>query len=154
VSVPPKIRKKLLKNRVARATRAIRHGDAASRAARDNGISLRTLKKHAGSALVQDRPGGRIRARKSDRLLRYLQVPGIDGPREIKVRGSKAASEVSRYKAAVSRFLRGDRNALAAWRGKSVAGVELLTAEDVLIDQADKGLLPYALYRSFSGSAL
>jgi hypothetical protein len=112
------------------------------------------MKRYAGSALVQGRPGGRIRATKSDRLVRYLQIPSPNGPIEISVRGSKAASEVARYKVAVNRFLRGDRNALAAWRGKSVAGVELLTAEGVLIDQADTGLLPYALYRSFSGSAL
>jgi hypothetical protein len=73
------------------------------------------------------------------------------GPREIEVRGSEAASEVARYKAAVNRFLRGDRNALADWRERKIGGVELITDEEALIDQADKGLLPYALYRSFSG---
>lgn len=105
-------------------------------------------------ALVQDRPGGRIRATKSDRLVRYLQIPGPNGPKEISVRGSKAASEVANYKAAVNRFLRGDRKALVPWRGKKIASVELVTDPKVLVDQADKGLLPYALYRSLSGGAI
>ena len=132
----------------------MRHGISISRAARENGVTPRTIKRYAGSALFQDRPGGRIRATKSDRLVRYLQVPGPNGPMEISVRGSKAASEIANYKAAVNRFLRGDRNALAKWHGKRIAGVELATDARVLIDQADKGLLPYALYRSLSGGAI
>ena len=89
---------------------------------------------------------------KSDRFVRYLQIPGPNGPIEITVRGSKAASKVAKYKSAVNRFLRGDRNALADWDGKKIAGIALVTAADVLVAQADKGLLPYALYRSFTGS--
>ena len=100
---------------------------------------------------MQSRPGGRIRATKTDRLVRYLQIPGTDGPVEISVRGSKAASDVARYKAAVNRYLRGNRNALTDWHGKKIGGIALVTAGDVLVDQGDKGLLPYALYRSFTG---
>jgi hypothetical protein len=85
--------------------------------------------------------------------LRHLQIPGPNGPIGIEVRGSKAASEVARYKAALNRFLGGDRNALDEWHGRKIAGVELITSGKVLIDQADKGLLPYALYRSLSGGA-
>ncbi len=103
---------------------------------------------------MQSHPGGRIRATKSDRLVRYLQIPGPNGPIEISIRGSKAAREVAKYKAAINRVLRGDRNALAAWRGKTIAGVKLITDASILADQADKGLLPYALYRSFAGGAV
>jgi len=131
----------------------MRNGASISRAARENGVTLRTIKRYAGAALLQERPGGRIRATDSDRLVRYLQIPGPNGPREISVRGSKAASEVANYKAAVNRFLRGDRNALAKWRGKKIAGIELITDGKVLVDQADKGQLPYALYRSLSAGA-
>ena len=141
------------RNRALHALSAMRNGASISRAARDNGVTPRTIKRYAGAALLQDRPGGRIRATKSDRLVRYLQIPGPNGPREISVRGSKAASEVANYKAAVNRFLRGDRNALAEWHGKKIAGVELVTDGKVLVDQADKGQLPYALYRSLSGGA-
>jgi hypothetical protein len=144
-------RNKQTRNRVARALNAMRDGASASRAAHDNRVSLRTLKLYAGDALVQDRPGGRFRATKSDRLVRYLQIPGPDGPVEISVRGSRAAREVARYKAAVNRFLGGDHKALIEWHGKKIAGVELITTGHILVDQADKGLLPYALYRSLSG---
>jgi hypothetical protein len=67
--------------------------------------------------------------------------------------GLSAARKFARYKADVNRALAGDRKALAKWHGKKIAGVELVTDLKVLADQADKGLLPYALYRSLSGGA-
>jgi hypothetical protein len=93
---------------------AMRQGDSLSKAARDNGVTIRTIKRYVGSALVQDRRGGRIRATKSDRLVRYLQIPGSDGPKDITVRGSKAASQFASYKAAVNRLLGGDRDAMVS----------------------------------------
>jgi hypothetical protein len=142
------------RERVLDALYDMRRGASLSRAARENGVTPRTIRRYAGSALVQDRPGGRIRATKADRLVRYLVIPGPDGPREISVRGSKAASEFAKYKAAANRFLRGDRDALVAWHGKKIGGIELITAGSTLKNLADKGLLPYSLYRSFSGGTL
>jgi len=131
----------------------MRRGDTLSRAARDNGVTIRTLKRYIGSALVQDRPGGRIRATKTDRLVRYLQIPGPDGPRDVTVRGSKTASQFAHYKAAINRLLRGDRNAMAAWHGRKIAGIELITDTKTLVEQARKDLLPYSIYRSLAGGA-
>jgi hypothetical protein len=131
----------------------MRRGDTLSKAARDNGVTARTVKRYAGSALVQSRAGGRIRATKSDRLVRYLQIPGPDGPRDITVRGSKAASEFANYKAAINRLLAGDRHAMAKWHGRRIAGIELVTDTETLVEQARKGILPYSLYRSLSGGA-
>jgi len=111
------------------------------------------MKRYVGSELLQERPGGWIRATKSDRLPRYMQLPGADGPVEITTRRSKDASEVARYQAAVNRFLAGDPNALAPWRGKKIAGVELITDREILKSLAHKDLLPYGPYRSFSGGA-
>ncbi len=136
-----------------KALAAMRRGDTLSRAARDNGVTIRTIKRYAGSALVQDRPGGRIRATKSDRLVRYLQIPGPDGPRDVTVRGSKAASEFANYKAAVNRLLRGDRHALDRWHGKTIQGIQLVTDPKLLVEQARKEILPYSLYRSLAGGA-
>jgi hypothetical protein len=73
---------------------------------------------------------------------------------EIEVRGSKVASEFAKYKAAVNRFLRGERNALADWHGKKIAGIELITAGNTLKGLAQRDLLPYSLYRSLSGGAV
>jgi len=147
-------REMLARERVLGAVYAMRRGASLSRATRENGVTPRTVRRYASAALVQDRPGGRIRATKSDRLIRYLVIPGPDGPREISVRGSKTASEFAKYKAAVNRFLRGDRDAMADWHGKKIAGIELITAADTLKGLAEKGLLPYSLYRSFSGRAM
>jgi hypothetical protein len=141
------------RQRALRALTDMRRGASLSQAARNNGITIRTMKRYVGAALRQDRPGGRIRARKSDRLPRYLQLPGADGPVEITTRGSKEAREAARYKAAVNRFLAGDANALAPWRGKKIAGVKLITEKDTLKSLAHKDLLPYSIYRSLSGGA-
>ena len=143
--------KNAARDRALKALSALRHGDTLTRAARDNGVTSRTIKRYIGSALVQDRPGGRIRATKNDRLVRYLQIPGPDGPRDVTARGSKEASKFANYKAAVNRLLRGDRDAMARWHGKKVSGVQLITDTKTLVEQARKELLPYSLYRSLAG---
>jgi hypothetical protein len=135
------------------ALRAMRGGDSLFKAARENGLTIRTVKRYVGSELVQDRPGGRIRATKSDRLLRPLQIPGLDGPRDIEVRGSKTAARFAKYKASINRLLRGDRNAMSEWHGKKIAGIELITDPKILVEQARREILPYSLYRSLSGGA-
>jgi hypothetical protein len=141
----------MARERALRALSAMRRGDTISRAARENGVTIRTIKRHLGSALAQDRPGGRIRATKSDRLVRYLQIPGSDGPKDVTVRGSKAASEFANYKAAINRLLRGDRHAMDRWHGKSIQGTQLITDTKTLVEQARKEILPYSLYRSLAG---
>lgn len=141
------------RERALRALAAMRRGYTLSKAARDNGVTVRTIKRYVGPALVQDRPGGRVRATKSDRLVRYLQIPGPDGPKDVTVRGSRAASQFANYKAAINRLLRGDRNAMEKWHGKKIAGIELITDTKTLVEQARKEILPYSLYRSLSGGA-
>ena len=131
----------------------MRHGVSPSQAARDNGVTLRKIKKYFGSALLQDRPGGRIHVSKSDRFVRYLQLPGLHGPVEITAHGSKEANSAAAYKAAVNRFLSGDLSALAPWHGKKIAGIELITDGPTLKGLGQKELLPYSLYRSLSGGA-
>ncbi len=141
------------RDRALHALADMRHGASTSEAARDNGVTLRTIKKYVGRLLVQDRSGGRLRASNTDRLVRYVQIPGPFGPVEIKVRGSKQASDAAKYDAAVSRFLRGDLKALAPWHGKKIGGVELITASSALKGLAQKELLPHSLYRALSGGA-
>jgi len=139
------------RDRSLHALNDMRHGASISQAAHDNGVTTRTIKKYVGSALIQDRPGGRIRPTKSDRFVRYLQIPGPQVPVEIRAHGSKEATEVARYKAAVNRFLGGDLKALEPWRGRKIAGVELVTDRQTLKGLAQDELLPYSLYRSLSG---
>jgi hypothetical protein len=139
------------RDRALHALADIRHGSSPSQAARDNGVTIRTIRKYVGSALLQDRAGGRIRATNSDRLVRYVQIPGQYGPIEIRVHGSRQASDAARFNAAVNRYLRGDLNALAPWHGKKIGGVELITAGPAIKSLAQKELLPHSLYRALSG---
>jgi hypothetical protein len=148
--VPQNRRQAQAQERVLHALSAMKRGVSISRAARENGVTPRTIKRHAEGALIQDRPGGRYRVTKDDSLLRPLQVPSKHGPVNIDV-PLRTARKFANYKADVNRALAGDVNALAKWRGKKIAGIELVTDVRTLADQADKGLLPYALYRSFSG---
>lgn len=141
------------RDRALHALADMRHGASPSQAARDNGVTVRTIKKYVGSALVQDRPGGRLRASKTDRLIRYVQIPGPYGPIEIKARGSKQASDAAKYVAAINRFLRGDLKALAPWHGKKIGDVDLITAGPALKGLAQEELLPHSLYRALSGGA-
>jgi hypothetical protein len=152
-TLPRNEREAQARTRTLHALASMRRGASLSLAARENGVSPRTMKRYAGSALLQRRTGGRIRARKSDRLVRYLQIPGPGGPIEITAHGSKQASEFAKYKSAVNRLLRGELNALADWHGKKIAGIQLITDTKVLVEQAHKDLLPYSLYRSLSGAA-
>jgi hypothetical protein len=80
-----------------------------------------------------------------------MVIAGPNGPREITVRGSRTASKVARYKADVNRFLSGDSRAISKWHGKKIAGLELVTDPNILIDQAEKDLLPYGVYRALIG---
>lgn len=141
------------RDRALHALGDMRHGASPSQAARDNGVTVRTIKKYVGGAILQDRPGGRLRASKTDRLVRYVQIPGPFGPVEIKVRGSKQATDAAKYDAAVNRYLRGDLKALAPWHGKKIGGVELITEGPAVKGLAQKDLLPHSFYRSLSGGA-
>jgi hypothetical protein len=140
--------------RARKALAAVRRGIPVYRAARENHVSPRTIKRYGGSGLKQSRPGARIRTTNNDDLVRPLSVPGPKGPIDIDVRGFKTASEFARYKAAVNRWLEGDSDALASWHGKKIAGIELVTDPKLLKELASKDLLPYNLYRSVSGGAV
>jgi hypothetical protein len=150
---PRNQRQRQARNRALHALADMRNGASISRAARNNGVTLRTMKRYVGSALSQDHSDGRIRAAKSDRFVRYLQIPGLRGEIYITAHGSKEASEIARYKVAVNRFLAGDSKALASWHGKKIAGVELITDGRTLKGLTRNDLLPYSLYRSLSGGA-
>ena len=145
------------RDRALHALADMRHGASLFRAAHDNGVTTRTIKRYIGSALLQDRTGGRIRPTKSDRLIRYLQIPTPDGPQEIKVKGSKDASELARYLGAIKQYLRGDRGSaelliLSVLEARPRHGYDL----SKLIQARSGGQLTFhidSLYRSLSGGA-
>jgi len=118
-----------------------------------------TFKRYAGSAIRQDKPGGRYRATAGDSFRRELQVPTALGPARVSVRGSKAARELSKYANAVNRYLRkGDTSQLKLFAGKKVrAGkqrVELITDPRTLSALAEADALKLdQLYASVTGAS-
>jgi hypothetical protein len=100
------------------------HKTSLQQAAREIGISPRTVLRWAGSAL-QKNARGRYTAKPSDQLLRVLMVPTPDGPSEIAIRGSRKAKEIGEYWNAVHRLLEtGDESALQKFEGKFLTDVD------------------------------
>ena len=95
-------------------------GRSLRRAATEAHTSPKTVLKYAGRALARTE-AKRYRAKPSDRLTRTLQFLTPKGKTAITVRGSRLASRIARYWAAVDKYLTtGDAAALAPFRGKSV----------------------------------
>lgn len=117
------------------------------KAALEIGVRPETVKRWAGSAL--EKRNGRFSAKKSDQLLRVLKVPSADGTREIAVRGSKRASLLGEYWAALQRYLEtGDASRLAEFRGKSVKAADG-TEIPLLTDRAELNRMGSAGVLSF-----
>jgi hypothetical protein len=110
-------------------------------AAKQSGVSVDAVLRHAGPALVKER--GRFRARPADRMLRVMAVFGVDGVVHlVEIRGSRAASLVSRHWAAIYHYLiTGDDTELRQLEGKRVAGITLQTDLDTVEEWLARGEL-------------
>lgn len=113
---------------------------SASRAARDNGVTIRDFWRFIPRAFTKD-ASGRIRA-VADRYMRRMEVPGPDGPIVIRVTGSKAARQWARFRNDVFSFLGGKRSALDKWRGVRIQGHELLTDARIIRLLGEQDNLP------------
>jgi len=132
---------------------AMRHDPKLSltHAARLQGVRPETVKKYLQSALKKE--NGKFRATKSDRYAATLYVPDADGNSvAVKTRSSKDRDALGQYLRDLGRYLGGDRNALSAWHGKKIAGVELVTAGRTLTT-IEPALSDFSLYRAFNGGA-
>jgi hypothetical protein len=122
-----------------------------TRAARLEGVKPDTVKKYFQSALQTTK--GRFRVTKADRYAVTLYVPDVHGKSvAVKTRSSKEREQLSRYLRDLGRYLRGNRDALSAWHGKKVAGVELVTSGRT-IAAIEPALSDFSLYRAFNGGA-
>lgn len=155
---------KLTKRRLSQRTEAARENSlhaladmrrnpnlSASRAARAHGVKLQTIKKHYPSALRKSR--GKLRVTRSDRFRHTLNLPDAQGKAQpFSTRSSAERTQASRYLRDLGRYLRGNRHALDPWRGKSIAGFELVTDAQT-IESIEPALSDFSLYRSFNGGA-
>ena len=112
----------------------------ASQAARDNGVTIHDLQRFIPKAFKKD-SRGRIRA-VADRYVRRMEIPGPDGPIVVKIRGSKARSEVARFRNDVFSFLGGNRFALDKWKDVRIQGHELLTDPRIIRLLGEQDNLP------------
>jgi len=118
-------------------------------AAKLEGVKPETVKRYLPSALKKE--NGKFRATKSDRYAATLYVPDAHGNSvAVKTHSSKDRKALGQYLRDLGRYLRGDRNALAAWHGKEIAGVELVTAGRTIV-AIEPALSDFALYKSFNG---
>jgi hypothetical protein len=118
-------------------------------AARREGVKLHTVKKYFPTAFTK--VSGKLRVTKSDRFKATLYVPDADGnPVAVKTRSSKDREALGEYLRDLGRYQRGNRHALKKWRGKKIAGVELLTDERA-VKAIEPALSDFSLYRAFNG---
>jgi hypothetical protein len=113
---------------------------SAAQAAEENGVSVRDLWRYAPKAFKKD-SRGRVRA-VADRYVRRMEIPGPDGPIVIKIRGSKARSDIARFRNDVFDYLGGNASALDKWKGVKVQGHELLTDHRIIQLLGDEDRLP------------
>jgi hypothetical protein len=134
-----------------------REGIPLSKASRLEHIKPSTVRRYVGSAIRQDKPGGRFRATSGDTFRRDLQIPTVHGPTVIQVYGSKNARFIANYLNAVSEYLRtGKREKLDSFKGKTVKvngkHVELITDPAMLSPLAEADVLHFdQLYASATG---
>jgi len=116
-------REREAKLRALEAIRKVRSGGSAtiSRAAKESGTSLATVKKYAGSALKQKCPGGKCQVSKSDRVTREMVMISPEGQISINAPGSRAASTIGRHDNAVKHYLAtGFTSQLEPFKGKGI----------------------------------
>ncbi len=89
-------------------------------AAKASGTTVNAIKRHAGPALERTE-SGRIRAKKSDRLVRSLHFPTETGMIGLDVKDSRSAKQIAAYWNAVRKYVEtGDSSGLRKFRGKHV----------------------------------
>jgi hypothetical protein len=133
---------------VAHVVTRMRENVSLKSASTEYGVDPRTVVRLGGSALRKTK-GGRYAAKPSDNLFRPLVVPVHGGRIEVGVRGSRAASELSKRAIAQREFLAtGDDTKLRRLRKTKVLDasgreVPFLTDEDELARQGDLGALSF-----------
>jgi hypothetical protein len=114
-----------------------------SAAARAEGTTVRAIRALLPSALLQDRPGGRIRVKASDRYSARVEIMTDLGPLQVTARGSRQRELAGQHRATVQRVLRGlePKSALERYRGKKVGGHELISDYARLSSFAQAGVV-------------
>jgi hypothetical protein len=135
--------------------RGLRAGEGSySKLLRDYHLDTRTAHKHLGKALRVG-AGHRVHATKSDRLVRELLFPSFSGDVLRRIRGSKAASQLSEFFRDRGKLLGHKLSAQdfeSKWRDVRIAGQEVFADAATIFLRADFGDLKIdELYGSVGG---
>lgn len=127
------------------ALNRVRRGEArtVSEAARAEGTTLRAVRALVPKAITQQRPGGRIRVKPSDRYSAKVQILADEGSLTTTARGSRERDLAGQHRATVMHVLQGrePKSALERYRGKNVGGVELVSDYAQLVSLAKAGVV-------------
>jgi hypothetical protein len=136
-------------NRVVHVISKMRsEGKSLTQASKDFDVDRRMVLSRAGSAL-QKTKSGRYEAKRSDRLLRVLVIPGSYGLTEVSVRGSATARKLAGYSDAVQRYLRtGDSSPLKKFKNLNLVDenrnqIKLITDLGELRNLGSAGVLSF-----------
>ena len=125
------------------AINRVRRGESKSlsHAARVEGTTLISIRRLLPAALVQGRPGQRIRVKAGDPYSARVEIITDQGKLDVIARGSRERELAGRHRAAVMRVLRGPEPAslLKQFRGKKVGGHELISDSERLLKIARDG---------------
>jgi hypothetical protein len=123
----------------------LRNGDGPySRLLRKHRLDSRTVRRHAGRYLLGGKRGRRVRASKTDMLVRELKFPTGWGDVPRLVRGSKAASKLSDYYNDRDKLLNNEFSPAefeAKWRGERIARRELFAHADRILQMEEADVL-------------
>jgi hypothetical protein len=122
-----------------------------SAAARSFGVKPSVVKKYFRSSL--EKVNGHWRVHKSDRFRETMYLPDREGNSvPVSTRSSKERKKVSKVLRDIGRFYRGDKRAMNKWRGKRIAGVEVITDPRTLVS-IESQLSDFSIYNAFNGGA-
>lgn len=133
------------KNKCLDAVGLVRSGKAKSltAAARQAGTTTRKIRKLVPAALIQNRPGARIRVKKADSYSARVEILTDSGAVVVTARGSRQRELAGRHRAAYMRVLAGQApiSTLEQYREKKVGGHELISDNECLSMLAQAGVL-------------
>jgi hypothetical protein len=135
----------------------LRHGkDPYSKLLRKHRLSSREARRYLGSNLLGGTRGKRVRASKTDRLVRELMFPMSFGDVHVLVRGLPAATKLSNFFQDRDKLLRGKLSARdfeTEWRGVRVDGRELFADAATILRMGNADVLKLENLYASVGSA-
>jgi hypothetical protein len=131
------------RNRGFNAMARVRRGDSPSlsHAARVEGTTVKFVRETFPAALIQARPGGRIRVKAGDSYSATVEILSDQGAVVVKARSSRQRELAGQHRATFMRVLQGQEppSALEQYRGKKIGGHELISDYEVLRSFAEAG---------------